>query len=408
VGAALAAAACSADERVDDSSVDAMAGPSDAAVTSAVDASDARAQPTSDAPHDAAGHDAADHDAADHDAADHDAADHDAADHDAADHDAAPDAHDAAPLVRDITFYVVADTHADPVPEYDLRAQARAINAVSQGGVWPASIDGTDTHFKGGAIAPPRGVVFVGDLTGWGTAPTEIPMFQHYFQKGTSSESIAFDAYLGLGNHDIDTADRDQATADAYRATYWQFIDAHHLGASALVPVGRFDAPTHNYSWSWDDAHFVQTHRFCGDSAYGLPSSRTFLSQDLATVGDDHPVFLFHHYGMDAFGTQDRWWTQADRDAYRAILKGHAISAIFVGHSHAAFQYSWEGIRVFQVNNAKAENGTGNNDGNGSFAIVRITNDSLDVVTCRWLDDQGHYELVAPFFNGPANPGLAP
>ena len=59
------------------------------------------------------------------------------------------------------------------------------------------------------------------------------------------------------------------------------------------------------------------------------------------------------------------------------------------------------------MNNAKAENGTGNNDGNGSFAIVRITDQQLDVVTCRWLDDQGHYELIAPFFSGPANPGRA-
>ncbi|HUQ06544.1 MAG TPA: hypothetical protein VM261_28770 [Kofleriaceae bacterium] len=45
--------------------------------------------------------------------------------------------------------------------------------------------------------------------------------------------------------------------------------------------------------------------------------------------------------------------------------------------------------------------GTGNNDGNGSFAVVRITNGRLDVATARWLDDQGHYEWVAPFYGGP-------
>src|SRR5439155_14340373 len=129
------------------------------------------------------------------------------------------------------------------------------------------------------------------------------------------------------------------------------------------------------------------THRFAGDTQYGLPSSRPFLADDLAKVASDgRPVFLFHHYGMDAFGTQDRWWTAADRTAYRGILSGYAVSAIFVGHTHAAMQYSWQGLRVFHVNNAKAENGTGNNDGNGSFAIVRITDQTLDLVTCRWLD----------------------
>ena len=33
----------------------------------------------------------------------------------------------------------------------------------------PAKIDGQDTHFKAGSIGKPRGVVFDGDLTGWGT-----------------------------------------------------------------------------------------------------------------------------------------------------------------------------------------------------------------------------------------------
>ena len=64
-------------------------------------------------------------------------------------------------------------------------------------------------------------------------------------------------------------------------------------------------------------------------------------------------------------------------------------------------------MRVFQVNNAKAEINTGNNDGNGSFAIVRVTDQKLEVVTCRWLDDTGRYELIGPWFSGPANPGLA-
>jgi hypothetical protein len=29
-------------------------------------------------------------------------------------------------------------------------------------------------------------------------------------------------------------------------------------------------------------------------------------------------------------------------------------------------------------------------------------------VTCRWLDDSGAYELIAPFYSGPASPGPAP
>jgi cytolysin (calcineurin-like family phosphatase) len=111
---------------------------------------------------------------------------------------------------------------------------------------------------------------------------------------------------------------------------------------------------------------------------------------------------------MDAFGTNGQWWSDADRSAYRDALRGYNVSAIFTGHTHYAMQYTWQGLRVFQANNAKAEINTGNNDGNGSFAIVRITDQKLDVVTCRWLDDAGNYELIAPWFSDVANPGPAP
>ena len=318
--------------------------------------------------------------------------------------DAAP----PRPAHFDVTFYVMADSHADPVPESDLLSQARAINHVSQGGAWPAQIGGVATGFAGGPIAPPRGVVIAGDLTGWGTAPTELPMFRSYFEMGASSSSIDYPAYVGLGNHDIDTADRDPATADAYRATYWQYIDSRYRGPSAPVPVTSFDPASHSYSWDFDGVHLVMMHRFAGDTEYGLPSDLGFVAADLKKFASDgRPVVLFHHYGMDAFGTNGQWWTPEQRAAYRDLLTGYHVTADFSGHSHYAMEYGWEGLRVFQANNAKAEIGTGNDDGNGSFAIVRITDQQLDVVTCRWTDDQGGYELIAPYFSGPSDVGAA-
>ena len=308
----------------------------------------------------------------------------------------------------DITFYVVSDTHADPPPSSDLQPTARAVNAVANTGSWPAKIDGQDTHFKGGAIGKPRGVVFTGDLTGWGTAPTELLTFRHYFEAGNSGDSIGFPSYLGLGNHDVDSADRPEDLASQYRGLEWGYVDSRHKGPNAPVPVTNFHAASHGYSFDLGRVHLIQMNRFAGDVQYGLGSALGFLADDLKKYASDgRPVVLFQHYGMDAFGTQARWWTDADRAAYRALLKGYHVSAIIVGHSHAAFNYSWEGLRVFQVNNAKAEINTGNNDGNGSFAIVRITDQQLDVVTCRWLDDSGKYELIGPYLSGPADPGAA-
>jgi cytolysin (calcineurin-like family phosphatase) len=303
----------------------------------------------------------------------------------------------------DVTFYVVSDTHADPPESYDLRAMARAINAVAQTGTWPTSIGGMSTGFKGGAIGAPRGVVFTGDLMGWGVSPTELLTFRRYFEKGRTSESILFPGYVGLGNHDVDDADRSAALAQEYRKQAWAFVDSRHKGAAAPVPATRFDAASHAYSWDLGGVHFIQGHRFPGDTGHSLPSSLPFLSADLRDYASDgRPVFIFHHYGMDAFGTQDRWWTASQRTAYRSALNGYNVAAIFAGHSHVAMQYAWQSLRVFQANNAKAEIGSGNRDGNGSFAIVRLTTDRLDVVTCRWLDDAGRYELIAPFYSGAA------
>jgi cytolysin (calcineurin-like family phosphatase) len=102
---------------------------------------------------------------------------------------------------------------------------------------------------------------------------------------------------------------------------------------------------------------------------------------------------------MDAFGTEDRWWTAPMRTAYRNALGNRNVVGIFAGHSHGAFQYDWEGLHVMQVNNAKAEISTGNKDGNGSFAIARVTDGQFSMMTCRWLNDQGSYELIGPHYN---------
>ncbi len=278
---------------------------------------------------------------------------------------------------------------------------AKTINAVAQNGTWPDSIEGEATGFVGGAIGVPSSVVFVGDLMGWGTTPTELLTFRHYFESGFSSESILFPSYFGLGNHDVDDADRSPELAAQYRDAAWAYVDSRHKGANAPTPVTRFDAPSHAYSWDVGGVHFIHAQRFPGDVGYGLPSSLDFLVEDLRErASDGRPVFVFHHYGMDAFGSEDRWWTESQRTAYRNTLNGYNVAGIFAGHSHVAMNYTWEGLRVFQVNNAKAEIDTGNMDGNGSFAIVRITNGVLNVVTCRWLDDSGNYEFVTPFYQG--------
>ena len=195
----------------------------------------------------------------------------------------------------------------------------------------------------------------------------------------------------------------------ANRAYAWNWLDAHHKGSGAPVPVMAFDAASHSYSWDDGGVHFVHSNRAPGDTNAGLPSNIPFMAQDLAThAADGRPVFVFHHFGFDAFGTQDRWWTAAQRATYGDTVAPYNVAALVAGHSHYAYdlfmfdEATRSDNRVIMVNNAKAEIGTGNNDGNGSFAVIRISNDELWLVTCRWLNTAGDYELIAPFYRGPA------
>lgn len=73
--------------------------------------------------------------------------------------------------------------------------------------------------------------------------------------------------------------------------------------------------------------------------------------------------------------------------------------AIFTGHSHYAEKLDYERIPVFQVNNAWPEINNGNNDGNGSFAAVRITDSFIDMVTSAWQNGEGIVKLDAPFYS---------
>jgi len=188
-----------------------------------------------------------------------------------------------------------------------------------------------------------------------------------------------------------------------------RWLDAHHKGSGAPVPVMAFDAASHSYSWDDGGVHFVHSNRAPGDTNAGLPSNIPFMAQDLAThAADGRPVFVFHHFGFDAFGTQDRWWTAAQRATYGDTVAPYNVAALVAGHSHYAYdlfmfdEATRSDNRVIMVNNAKAEIGMGNNDGNGSFAVIRITNDEMWLVTCRWLNTAGDYELIAPFYRGPS------
>ena len=298
----------------------------------------------------------------------------------------------------DVTFFVAADTHFDPPPDSDTYYHVRAMNRIPGTELWPKKIDGKLTHFGGAGLKlnNPKGVVLAGDIVDKAGADA-LGLFRQRYEQGLGDKQINFPVYLGLGNHDINPS-KDEKVRLEGRQRMWNYVEERHKGKHAPAPVTNFDAVSHNYSWDWGGLHLVQTHLFAGATSDDQTSSLSWLGKDLKKhASNERPVIIIQHYGFDRWAL--KWWTDKERKDLFGILKKYNVVAIFAGHSHYAENLEWEGIPVFQVNNAWPEIGNGNNDGNGSFAVVRITDSFMDMVTCTWQNGDGNVTLEAPFYS---------
>lgn len=297
----------------------------------------------------------------------------------------------------DVTFFVAADTHFDPPPDSDTYFHIRAMNSIPGRETWPSEIEGESPNFRsaGKAINKPRGVILAGDILDKAD-PRALGLFRERYEQGDGDKQINYPVYLGLGNHDINPV-IDEAEKLEGSQRMWSYVEERHRGSNAPVPVTNFDNASRNFSWDWDRLHLLQTHLFAGATSDDQPSSLKWLEEDLKKhASDGRPVVIIQHYGFDSWAL--KWWTDEERSDLFSVLKKYNVVGVFVGHTHFAENLEWEGIPVFQINNAWPEINGGNNDGNGSFAVVRITNDFIDMATCRWINGEGEVELVAPFY----------
>jgi len=298
-----------------------------------------------------------------------------------------------------ITFFVVADTHFDPPPESDQYYHIVAINSVcgsinnKSAAVWPEFIEGKATNFgsAGEKIEMPKGVILAGDITDR-AEPKSLELLKNRYEKGDGDKVINFPVFVGLGNHDLDPQ-HVVDSAEVYRTYMLNYVAERHEGKNAPVPVTNFDSESKNYSWDWEGIHFVQTHRFAGNTENGLPNSINWLREDLSKYASNNkPVVIIQHYGFDGWSL--KWYSDEEKEILFNTIKDYNVIAIFVGHNHVAENLIWKGIDIFQVNNAWPDS-----DGNGSFSVCKITNTYIDVVTCRWKNGEGDVELIAPFFH---------
>ena len=136
---------------------------------------------------------------------------------------------------RDLTFFVVSDTHygRNPVGDCTVPLLVDKMNHLP-GAEYPACISGT--------VGKPRGVIHIGDITQSGNQ-CDWEHFVHDYGLTGSDGRLAFPVYETFGNHGLGAG---HPVRNGIRER-----NKRRVGLTAVSENGL------HYSWDWDGIHFV-------------------------------------------------------------------------------------------------------------------------------------------------------
>lgn len=289
---------------------------------------------------------------------------------------------------RDITVVVAGDLHFDLPPETDQYYHVKAMNRLPGHFRFPAE---AMPGIAGETIPDVDAVILAGDMFDK-ASPEILSLYKARYETGKGDKTIHFPVYPGFGNHDIDPISSDSAKNLEGRTFSLGYLDSVLNGKLAKGEILNLHPSSRSYSWDVGDVHFIQAQRFSGDTAY-CESNLEWLADDLRHYASKgNPVVYIQHYGVDKWAS--KWWPQAARNRLFDLLDQYNIAAFLVGHTHEPSLQRYRGYPIYQVNNAWPDE-----DGNGSFAVVRIKGNTVSVANCRWTDGEGNFEVAGPFQN---------
>lgn len=292
-------------------------------------------------------------------------------------------------LERDVTVVIAGDLHFDLPPETDQYYHVVTMNRLPGNFTFPAD---AAPGIAGETVRNVDGVIIAGDMFDK-ARPEILSLYRERYETGKGDKTIHFPVYPGFGNHDIDPGVSDKGADNLVgRAFSLHYLDSILNDKLAKKEILNLHPSSRSYSWNTGDVHFVQAQRFSGDTAY-CESNLDWLADDLkryASAGN--PVVYIQHYGVDPWAI--KWWPQDARNQLFNLLDQYNVAAFLVGHTHEPSLRYYRGYPIYQVNNAWPDE-----DGNGSFAVLRIKDNAVSVASCRWTDDKGNFEVVGPYQN---------
>ena len=291
---------------------------------------------------------------------------------------------------RDVTVVVAGDLHFDLPPETDQYYHVVTMNRLEGNFTFPT--DSAAPGIAGETVRKLDGVILAGDMFDK-ARPEILAHYRSRYEMGPGEKTIHYPVYPGFGNHDIDPAVSDKEADNLKgRAFSLHYLDSILNDKLAKGEILNLHPSSRSYSWNIQDVHFVQAQRFSGDTAY-CESNLDWLADDLKRYASEgNPVVYIQHYGVDPWAI--KWWPQDARNRLFDILDNYNVAAFLVGHTHEPSIQRYRGYPIYQVNNAWPDE-----DGNGSFAVVRLKGDAVSVASCRWTDDKGNFEVVGPYLS---------
>lgn len=289
---------------------------------------------------------------------------------------------------RDITLIMASDLHFDSSPESDQFYHVVTMNKLPNTFVWPKD---APKSFAGETLTKIDGVVISGDIFD-NPCPESIMAYKRRYEKGTGEKQIHYNVYPGYGNHDIHPGQKGDVDNLSGRNFALNYIDSVLQAKLSKKEILNIHPSSRAYSWNIGDVHFVEMQTYAGDTTY-CESNMKWLKDDLKKYASKgNPVVYVQHYGFDEWAA--KWWPEKIRTELFDVLDIYNLAGFFVGHTHTASIQTYRGHSIYQVNNAWPDE-----DGNGSFVVLKIKGNDVGMVSCRWLDDKGNYEIVAPILN---------
>lgn len=292
-------------------------------------------------------------------------------------------------LKYNCTVVIASDLHFDLLPETDQYYHVVAINNLVNRFRFPSD---APKGIAGTVMKKLDCVALAGDMFDK-SRPEILNLYRQRYEKGMGERRIHYDVYPCLGNHDVNPAVSDKGADNLKgRAYTFHYIDSVLNAKLKRHEILNLDSSSRSYSWNVGNVHFIVGECCAGDTTY-CKSNFEWLRGDLKKYASSGaPVVYIQHYGFDKWALD--WWPESSRKTLFDLLEQYNLAAFFVGHTHTASLQHYRGHTIYQVNNAWKDD-----DGAGSFAVLRIRGNAVSISTCSVIDGKGNFKVIEPSVN---------